>query len=334
MSDAVIVKPVTKSFNAAQSIWKMYLPVFITDVKDSLRPCDSPKVKAKFANAQRKMLTAWLTLMTDPKHMKTDHDDLKVLIEEKIEALNSNDLKAEGLNYARMSELLYDKCVQATSQYHPHMVNRIASDNGLAYLICMRDLVTARGGARLHDALKACQELKYEGDGNRHTLQLHLDHMNSCLDDWSALLPSPADVHQRTNLLLESLPKLGEWQPLIIKIEEQLLSDWTNELTYTDIESMVGEWPSYSSFRNVADIAHMAKLAQEAMIADMAASVEEAYQSRSIHRKNGTSSERTYRLCRFKAEPGCQSDHWKTHGQRLQISSYTGVYFTLKEKRR
>ena len=74
MSDAVIVKPVTKSFNAAQSIWKMYLPVFITDVKDSLRPCDSPKVKAKFANAQRKMLTAWLTLMTDPKHMKTDHD--------------------------------------------------------------------------------------------------------------------------------------------------------------------------------------------------------------------------------------------------------------------
>ena len=331
MSDAVIVKPVTKSFNAAQSIWKMYLPVFITDVKDSLRPCDSPKVKAKFANAQRKMLTAWLTLMTDPKHMKTDHDDLKVLIEEKIEALNSNDLKAEGLNYARMSELLYDKCVQATSQYHPHMVNRIASDNGLAYLICMRDLVTARGGARLHDALKACQELKYEGDGNRHTLQRHLDEMNSCLDDWSALLPSPADVHQRTNLLLESLPKLGEWQPLIIKIEEQLLSDWTNELTYTDIESMVGEWPSYSSFRNAADIAHMAKLAQEAMIADMAASVEEAYQSRSIHRKNGPSSERTYRLCRFKSESGCQSDG--KHMDRDCKSQTAQDYFLNYKKR-
>ena len=72
MSDVVMVKAVTKSFNAAQSIWKMYLPVFITDVKDSLRSCDSPKVKAKFANAQRKMLTAWLTLMTDPKHMKTE----------------------------------------------------------------------------------------------------------------------------------------------------------------------------------------------------------------------------------------------------------------------
>ena len=105
MSDAAIVKPVTKSFNAAQSIWKMYLPVFITDVKDSLRPCDSPKVKAKFANAQRKMLTAWLTLMIDPKHMKTDHDDLQELIIEKIDALNSNDLKAEGLNYARMNEI-------------------------------------------------------------------------------------------------------------------------------------------------------------------------------------------------------------------------------------
>ena len=331
MSDAVIVKPVTKSFNAAQSIWKMYLPVLISGVKDSLRPCDSPKVKAKFANAQRKMLTAWLTLMTDPKHMKTDHDDLKVLIEEKIEALNSNDLKAEGLNYARMSELLYDKCVQATSQYHPHMVNRIASDNGLAYLICMRDLVTARGGARLHDALKACQELKYEGDGNRHTLQLHLDHMNSCLDDWSALLPSPADVHQRTNLLLESLPKLGEWQPLIIKIEEQLLSDWPNALTYTDIETMVSDWPSYSSFRNVAEIAQMAKLAQEAMIADMAASVEEAYQSRSIHRKNGPSSERTYRLCRFKSESGCQSDG--KHMDRDCKSQTAQDYFLNYKKR-
>ena len=45
------------------------------------------------------------------------------------------------------------------------MVNRIAVDNGLAYLICMRDLVTARGGARLQDALKACRDLKYEGDG-------------------------------------------------------------------------------------------------------------------------------------------------------------------------
>ena len=85
------------------------------------------------------------------------------------------------------------------------MVNRIATDNGLAYLICMRDLVTARGGARLQDALKACRDLKYEGDGNRHTctLQLHLDQMNSCLDDWSALLPSPADdVQQRPSKLV------------------------------------------------------------------------------------------------------------------------------------
>ena len=74
----------------------------------------------------------------------------------------------------------------------------------------MRDLVTARGGARPQDALKACRDLKYEGDGNRHTLQLHLDQMLSCLDDWSTLLPSPADVHQRSNLFLDSLPKLGE----------------------------------------------------------------------------------------------------------------------------
>ena len=70
MSEAVSisVKPVTKSFNAAQSgsVWKMWLPVFITDVKDNLRPCDSQKVKSKYANAQRKMLTAWLTIMTDP----------------------------------------------------------------------------------------------------------------------------------------------------------------------------------------------------------------------------------------------------------------------------
>ena len=227
MSEAVSisVKPVTKSFNAAQSgsVWKMWLPVFITDVKDNLRPCDSQKVKAKYANAQRKMLTVWLTIMTDPKNMKADHVELKDLLVEAIRALNSPDLMAEGLDYARMSEILYDKCVQSTSQYHPFMVNRIASDDGLAYLICMRDLVTARGGARLQDALKACRDLKYEGDGNRHTLQLHLDQMNSCLDDWSALLPSPVDVHQRTNLLLDSLPKLGEWQPLIIKIEEQLL---------------------------------------------------------------------------------------------------------------
>ena len=222
MSDAVIVKPVTQSFNAAQSVWKQYLPVLISGLKDSLRPCDSPKVKSKYANAQRKMLTVWLTTMTYPKHIKTDHDDLKAVLEEAIRALNSPDLMAEGLDYARMNEILYGKCVQETSQYHPFMVNRIPPDNGLSYLICMRDLVTARGGARLQDALKACRELKYEGDGNRHTLQLHLDKMNSFLDDWSALLPAPADVHQRANLLLDSLPKLGEWQPLIIKIEEQI----------------------------------------------------------------------------------------------------------------
>ena len=47
-----------------------------------------------------------------------------------------------------MNKILYDKCVQATSQYHPHMVNRIAPDDGLAYLICMRDLATARGGVQ------------------------------------------------------------------------------------------------------------------------------------------------------------------------------------------
>ena len=181
MSDAIIVKPVTQSLNAAQSVWKMYLPVLITRVKGSLRPCDSPKVKAKYANAQRKMLTVWLTTMTDPKHIQTDHDDLKAVLEEAIRALNSPDLMAGGLDYARMNEILYmyDKCVQATSQYHPFMVNRIAPDNGLSYLICMRDLVTSRGGARLQDALKACQEVKYEGDGNRHTLQNHLDHLNS-----------------------------------------------------------------------------------------------------------------------------------------------------------
>ena len=153
--------------------------------------------------------------MTDPigKNIKSDYDDLLELLVESINPLISNDLKTEGLSFTRMNEILYDKCVQATSQFHPHMANRIAPDNGLAYLICMRDLVTSRGGARLQDALKACQELKYEGDGNRHTLQNHLDHLNSCLDDWSALLPAPVD--QRTNLLLNSLPKLGEWQPLI-----------------------------------------------------------------------------------------------------------------------
>ena len=159
----------------------MYMPVLISGVKGSLRPCDSPKVKAKYANAQRKMLTVWLTTMTDPKNIKSDYDDLLELLVESINPLISNDLKTEGLSFTRMNEILYDKCVQATSQFHPHMVNRIAPDNGLAYLICMRELVTARGGARLHDALKACQELKYEGDGNRHTLQLHLDHMVWCM---------------------------------------------------------------------------------------------------------------------------------------------------------
>ena len=83
------------------------------------------------------MLTVWLTTMTDPKHIKTDHhDDLKELLVEAIRALNSPDLMAEGLDYARMNEILYDKCVQATSQYHPFMVNRIAPDNGLSYLTC------------------------------------------------------------------------------------------------------------------------------------------------------------------------------------------------------
>jgi hypothetical protein len=79
--------------------------------------------------------------------------------------------------------------------------------------------------------------------------------MNSCLDDWSALLPSPADVHQRSNLLLDSLPKLGEWQP--IKIEEQLLTEWPNALEYTDVKKLVSDWPSYSSFRNVAEISQL-----------------------------------------------------------------------------
>ena len=311
MSDTAILtaKSVTKNFNAAQSgsVWKMWMPVFITDVKDNLRPCDSQKVKSKYANAQRKMLSMWLKTLTEPQNMKADYDDLKELLQEETVKLNSPDLVAEGLTYLRMNEILYDKCVQATSQYHPFMVNRIAVDNGLAYLICMRDLVTARGGARLQDALKACRDLKYEGDGNRHTLQLHLDQMNSCLDDWSALLPSPADVHQRSNLLLDSLPKLGEWQPLLIKIEEQLLSEWPNALEYTDVEKLVSDWPSYSSFRNVAEISHMAKLAQAEMAAEMANLVEEAHQSRSIHRKNGPSSDRAYRLCRFKSESGCQS---------------------------
>ena len=125
------------------------MPVLISGLKDSLHPCDSPKVKSKYANAQRKMLTAWQTTMTDPKHMKSDHDELKEVLVEAIRALNSPDLMAKGLDYARMNEILYDRCVQATSQYHPFMVNRIAPDNGLSYLICMRDLVTARGGARL-----------------------------------------------------------------------------------------------------------------------------------------------------------------------------------------
>ena len=307
MSDTAILtaKSVTKNFNAAQSgsVWKMWMPVFITDVKDNLRPCDSQKVKSKYANAQRKMLSMWLKTLTEPQNMmKADYDDLKELLQEETVKLNSPDLVAEGLTYARMNEILYDKCVQATSQYHPFMVNRIAVDNGLAYLICMRDLVTARGGARLQDALKACRDLKYEGDGNRHTLQLHLDQMNSCLDVWSALLPSPADVHQRSNLLLDSLPKLGECQPLLIKIEEQLLSEWPNALEYTDVEKLVSDWPSYSSFRNVAEISHMAKLVQAEMAAEMANLVEEAHQSRSMHRKNGPSSDRAYRFCRYKSE--------------------------------
>ena len=137
MSDAVSIKLVTKSFNATQpgSVWKVFMPVFITEVKDNLRPCDNPKVKAKYANAQRKMLTAWLKIMTDPKHMKADHIDLKDLLVEAIGKLNSQDLVNEGLTFARMNEILYDKCVQATSQYHPFMVNRIETDDGLAYLI-------------------------------------------------------------------------------------------------------------------------------------------------------------------------------------------------------
>ena len=53
----------------------------------------------------------------------------------------------------------------------------------------------------------------------------------------------------------------------------------------------------------------MAKLAQEALIANVAACVDEAHQSRPIHRKNGGKNrERKYRLCRFNSEPGCQSD--------------------------
>ena len=133
-ADTHIAKSVTKSFNAAQSgsIWKMWMPVFITDVKDNLRPCDSQKVKAKYANAQRKMLSMWLTVMTEPLNMKADYDDLKELLQAQTVTLNSPDLVAEGLTYARMNEILYGKCVQAASQYHPYMVNRIAVDNGLA----------------------------------------------------------------------------------------------------------------------------------------------------------------------------------------------------------
>ena len=92
-------------------------------MKGNLHPRDSPKVNAKYANAQRKMLTVWLTTMTDPKHIKSDHDDLKEVLVEAIRALNSPDLMAEGLDYAHMNEILYGKCVQATSQYHPFMVN-------------------------------------------------------------------------------------------------------------------------------------------------------------------------------------------------------------------
>ena len=62
--------------------------------------------------------------MTDPKHMKSDHDELKEVLVEAIRALNSPDLMAEGLDYARMNEILYDRCVQATSQYHPFMIRR------------------------------------------------------------------------------------------------------------------------------------------------------------------------------------------------------------------
>ena len=97
------------------------------------------------------------------------------------------------------------------------------------------------------------------------------------------------------------------------------------------VETMVSEWPSYSSFRNVAEIAQMAKLAQEALIANVAACVDEAYQSRSIHRKNGPSSERTYRLCRFKSESGCQSDG--KHMDRDCKSQAAQDYFlTIRKK--
>ena len=99
------------------------MPGFITDVKGNLRPCDSQKVKAKYANAQRKMLSMWLTVMTEPLNMKADYDDLKELLQAQTVTLNSPDLVAEGLTYARINEILYDKCVQATSKYHPFMVN-------------------------------------------------------------------------------------------------------------------------------------------------------------------------------------------------------------------
>ena len=101
MSDTAILtaKSVTKNFNAAQSgsVWKMWIPVFITDVKDNLRPCDSQKVKSKYANAQRKMLSMWLKTLTEPQNMKADYDDLKELLQEETVKLNSPDLIANGL---------------------------------------------------------------------------------------------------------------------------------------------------------------------------------------------------------------------------------------------
>ncbi len=75
----------------------MWMPVFITDVKGNLRPCDSPKIKAKYANAQRKM---WLKTMTESQNMKADYDDLKELLQEETVKLNSPDLVAEGLTYS------------------------------------------------------------------------------------------------------------------------------------------------------------------------------------------------------------------------------------------
>ena len=75
----------------------------------------------------------------------------------------------------------------------------------------------------------------------------------------------------------------------------------------------------------------MAKLSQAAMVADMAAYVEEAHASRPIHRKNGPSSERTYRRCRFKSESGCQSDG--KHMDRDCKSQAAQDYFLNYKKR-